>query len=104
MIMKIKGYCEHYLECPDMKILVISPPAFSEPFSESYFEAFFGDDVVPRSRELSKWYGLGAQQHSYFFLDATSQIEAGSADHLHLSPEGHAQLAQLVKDKVLEIF
>ncbi len=101
MIMKIRGYCEHYINCPDMKILIISPPAMSEPFSESYFEPFFGDTVAKRSRELSKWFALVAKEHGCDFLDATSQIEAGDDDHLHLDPAGHAKLAWLVRDKIL---
>ncbi len=105
MLMKIKGYCEHYLSCPDMKILIISPPAFSAPFSESYFAEFFGnDEMTARSKELSKWYELAAEQFRCYFLDATNNVSAGSADHLHLDPAGHAAMAELVKDKVTEIF
>ena len=39
-----------------------------------------------------------------YFLNATEQVEAGSVDHLHLDTEGHARMAQLVKDKINEIF
>ncbi len=104
MIMNIKGYCEHYLACPDMKILIIAPPALSEPFSESYFDPFFGGDtVVARSMELAKWYEQVADQHDCYFLNATAQVTAGTADHLHLDPEGHAKMAELVKETILEI-
>ena len=105
MIMKIKGYCDHYLACPYMKILIISPPALSEPFAESYFVSFFGkDDSVARSKELAEWYKLVANEHDCCFLNATEQVEAGSVDHLHLDPEGHVRMVQLVKDKINEIF
>lgn len=104
MIMKIRGYCEHYLGCPDMKILIIAPPAISEPLSESFFATFFDEDsAVEKSIELAKWYKLVADQHGCFFLDATSQIKAGNVDHLHLDPEGHKKMAELVRDKVKEI-
>ncbi len=104
MIMNIRGYCEHYLSCPDMKILIIAPPALTEPFSESYFEPFFGGDtVVKRSIELAKWYELVAKEHGCYFLNATASVTAGDADHLHLSPEGHAKLAKLVEAKIKEI-
>lgn len=104
MLTKIRGYCENYISCPDMKILVIAPPAMSEPFEESYFAEFFSSTgSVKRSRELAKWYKLVAEQFKCDFLNTTDQIEAGKADHLHLDPEGHKKLAMLVKDKIREI-
>ncbi|MCR5672155.1 MAG: hypothetical protein K6F87_00385 [Lachnospiraceae bacterium] len=105
MLMKIKGYCEYFIGCPDMKILIVSPPALSEPFEESYFATFFDDrDVVGRSKELATWYKQVADQFGCYFLNATEKISAGSVDHLHLDPEGHRLMAQLVKDKIEEIF
>ena len=105
MLMKIKGYCEYFIGCPDMKILIISPPALSEPFEESYFATFFDDrDVVGRSKELATWYKQVADQFGCYFLNATDKVSAGSVDHLHLDPEGHKLMAQLVKDKIEEIF
>ncbi len=104
MLMKIKGYCRYYLSCPDMKILVIAPPALSEPFGESYFAAFFDENgVVEKSKELAKWYELVAEQYGCEFLNVTTQISAGSADHLHLDPEGHKKMAEIVCRKVREI-
>ncbi len=104
MIMKIKGYCEHYIGCPDMKILIIAPPALSEPFSESYFATFFDEEsVVGKSIELAKWYELVAREHGCYFLNATKEVSAGSVDHLHLDPKGHEKMAQLVRDCVTQI-
>ncbi len=104
MLCKIRGYCKYYLNCPDMKILVVSPPALSEPFNESYFATFFDErNVVAESKELAKWYELVAQQYGCDFLDATSQISAGQADHLHLDPEGHKKMAGIVADKVISM-
>lgn len=104
MIMKIRGYCEHYIGCPDMKILIIAPPALSEPFSESYFATFFDEEsVVGKSIELAKWYELVAKEHGCYFLNATKEVSAGSVDHLHLDPKGHEKMAQLVRDCVTQI-
>lgn len=104
MIMKIKGYCEHFIGCPDMKILIISPPALSEPLCESYFSIFFNtDNAVERSKELAKLYETVAKEHGCYFLNATDTVSAGNADHLHLDPEGHAKMARLVKDCILKI-
>lgn len=105
MLSKIKAYCRDYINCPDMKILIVSPLALSEPFEESYFAPFFGgSDVVARSKELPKWYELVADQYGCYFLNATEKISAGSVDHLHLDEAGHRAMAELMKDKIKEIF
>lgn len=105
MLMKIKGYCRYFIGCPDLKILIVSPPALSEPLSESYFATFFDEkDTVEKSKELAKWYKMVADQFGCEFVNATDKISAGSVDHLHLSPEGHAEMAGLIGDKILQIF
>lgn len=104
MLMNIRGYCEHFLGCPDMKILLVSPPAISEPISESYFATFFDrDNVVERSKDLAKWYKMVADQFGCSFLNATDEVCAGNVDHLHLDREGHAKMAVLVKEKIEEM-
>lgn len=105
MLSKIKAYCRDYINCPDMKILIVSPPALSEPFSESYFEPFFcGAVAVKKAKELANWYELVAEQYGCYFLNATEKISAGSVDHLHLDAEGHKAMAELMRDKINEIF
>ncbi len=104
MLMKIRGYCRYYLSSPDQKILLISPPALSDPFSESYFATFFDENsVVEKSKELAKWYELVAGQFGCEFLNATAQVSAGNVDHLHLDPAGHKKMADIVCGKVKEI-
>ena len=104
MLMKIKGYCSAFLNCPDMKILIIAPPALSEPFSESRFATFFDEaDVVARSKELATWYKLVADQFGCEYLNATDAVSAGAVDHLHLDPAGHKAMADIVYDAVVRI-
>ena len=104
MLMKIKAYCEKFISCPQMKILVVSPPALSEPFEESRFATFFdADNSVKRSKELAIWYKLVAEQYGCYFLNATESVSAGSVDHLHLDPSGHLKLAELVKESILKM-
>ncbi len=105
MLMKIKAYCEHFLACPEMKILIIAPPALSEPFYESRFATFFDEnDAEKKSIELAQWYELVAGQFGCEFLNITESVSAGSVDHLHLDPEGHGKMAELVYGKIREIF
>ena len=105
MLMNIQGYCDRFINCSGMKILVVSPPALSEPFEESYFATFFDEkDVVARSKELAKWYEMVADQFGCEFLNATASVSAGQVDHLHLDPDGHRKMAELVRDAVTAIY
>lgn len=101
MLKSVRGHLRYYLNNPDLKILIIAPPALGENFASSPFAEFFdADSVVQKSKDISKWFELVAGQFGCEFLDATSQVTAGDVDSLHLSPEGHAKLAELVYQKI----
>lgn len=101
MLKSVRGHLRYYLNNPDLKILIIAPPALGENFASSPFAEFFdADSVVQKSKDISKWFELVAGQFGCEFLDATSQVTAGDVDSLHLSPEGHAKLAELVYQKL----
>ena len=101
MLKNIKGHLKYYLHNPDLKILIIAPPAVNNNFLNSPFVEFFdAGDVVNKSKELAKWYKLVAEQFDCEFLDATNKISAGVIDSIHLSKEGHEKLANLVYEKI----
>ncbi len=101
MLKSVRGHLRYYLNNPDLKILIIAPPALGDNFASSPFAEFFdADSVVQKSKDISKWFELVAGQFGCEFLDATSQVTAGDVDSLHLSPEGHAKLAELVYQKL----
>lgn len=101
MLKSVRGHLRYYLNNPDLKILIIAPPALGDNFASSPFVEFFdADSVVQKSKDISKWFELVAGQFGCEFLDATSQVTAGDVDSLHLSPEGHAKLAELVYQKL----
>lgn len=101
MLKSVRGHLGYYLNNPDLKILIIAPPALGDNFASSPFAEFFdADSVVQKSKDISKWFELVAGQFGCEFLDATSQVTAGDVDSLHLSPEGHAKLAELVYQKL----
>ena len=104
MLMKIKGYVTYQLGCPDLKILVVSPPALGEDLGHSAFAPFFdAEDAIKQAKELPNWYELVAQQFGCEFLNATELVCGSEADQLHLSPENHRKLAQAMKVKIEEI-
>lgn len=101
MLKSIKGHCKYYLGAPDLKILVIAPPAIGDDFANSPFVEFFDTaSVIEKSKELSRWYKLVAEQFGCDFLDATAEISGGPIDSLHMSPEGHAKLAEMIYQKL----
>ncbi|MBQ3391802.1 MAG: hypothetical protein IJG52_00130 [Lachnospiraceae bacterium] len=102
MLMKVRAYAAAQCGMPDMKILLIVPAALREPMSASVFGEFFDDDAPARSRRLADWYRLVADQFGCDLLDASSEITAGEADHLHLDPAGHERLAELIRDRIRE--
>lgn len=104
MLKSVKGHCKYYLGNPDLKILIISPPAIGRNFASSPFVEFFDtESVIAKSKELAKWYKLVADQFECDFLDATGEISGGDIDSLHMSPEGHAVLADMVWHKICEM-
>ena len=101
MLKSVRSHCKYYLGAPDLKILIIAPPAIGNNFKNSPFAEFFdADTVIQKSRELPKWYQLVADQFDCEFLDATSEVSGGEADSLHMSPEGHEKLAEMVYRKL----
>lgn len=104
MLMKIKGYATYQLGCPDLKILVVSPPALGENLGHSAFAPFFNvEDAIKQAKDLPNWYALVAQQFGCEFLNATELVTGSEADQLHLSPESHRKLAEAMREKIKEI-
>lgn len=101
MLKSVRGHCKYYLNAPDLKILIVSPPAIGENFMNSPFAEFFDmDEIEAKCKEMPKWFKLVADQFGCDFLDATSEVAGGDIDSLHMSPEGHAKLAELVYQKL----
>lgn len=95
MLLKIKSHADYHLNCPDMKILLVTPPLIGENFANSPFAPFFNaDKVINTSKELAKWYELVANQFGCLFFDASAIVSGGDTDSLHLDPQGHKKLAE----------
>ena len=75
-------------------IILVSPPEIGEDICNSSFYGSFSENAIYRSREFSKWYRIVAEECDCTFFDAAAYIKPSREDSLHLSPEGHAVLAQ----------
>lgn len=84
---------------PDGKpcnILLVAPPPITEDLLGGACYGEFGARALRISSELSAWYARIAQSNHVYFLDAADIVAPSPVDGLHLTPEGHAALAQAI--------
>ena len=82
------------------KILLAAPPHMTEAAIQ---DPEMDLESVEKSRRLGAAYGALAQKLSLPFLDAGGFPLSLQADGCHLSREGHAQLAEVMAQKVREL-
>ncbi|MFI3250301.1 MAG: GDSL-type esterase/lipase family protein [Eubacteriales bacterium] len=76
------------------KILIIAPPPILEGILNIHESGTMGAGCVEKSRQLSKVYGNIAEQYQCHFLDAgTIGAHLNTIDFMHLTREGHENLA-----------
>ena len=88
------------------EILLVSPPHVGEKVAEtgSGFSEKFDETAVTRSKELAAKYQRIAQIKNCYFFDAATVAKASDIDCLHLSPEGHSDLAEGIFEWVKKLF
>ena len=84
-------------------ILVICPPRIREGYRQSAVGEAMGNHCAEKSAQLAPYLKALAEQQMVSYVDASS-IPMNEIDYMHLTGEGHKQLAQLVFDKVSELF
>ena len=103
MIEKMTAHLKFYNQTPDTKILIIAPPHLGDGVLETDFAPFFNEYSIEQSKLLSQWYGYVAERCGCEFLDAGKFVTASDIDCLHLTEEGHKDLAKAVFDKIKEM-
>ena len=83
-------------------IILVSPPEIGEGICRSPFYGSFTEEAIKRSREFPQWYRMAAEKYHCIFFDAAEYIKPSKEDSLHLSPEGHARLAEELAKVVRE--
>ena len=80
-------------------ILVVAPPPIAEGMLQSYVAPTMGSLCVEKSRQLAHYYREQCDLLGCHFLDAR-ECRFNTVDYMHLTRQGHAQLAQLLADRV----
>ena len=82
------------------KVLMICPPP---TVASPVFRHIFGDSME-LSAKLPPMYRALAAECGAAFLDAGKYIKTSSADGIHLDPEDHRKLAEVVAESVAGLF
>lgn len=85
------------------RIVILSPIHLGEGIGEDGFDPEFDEKSVEVSLQLSKELRKIALIKNCSFLDAATVAKPSEDDREHLDEEGHAQLANLVVDRIKEL-
>ena len=104
-IMRVVQKAKHSEAGVDAKspgILVICPPRIGEGYRQSPVGGAMGNHCAEKSAQLAPYLKALAEQEMVSYVDASS-IPMNEIDYMHLTEEGHKQLAQLVFNKISEL-
>ena len=85
------------------RILVVAPPHIGVGLNRIPEGDAMGKSCVPKSRGLAKRYDALCRIQNCAFLDAQGLAEFNDYDCMHLTRKGHAQLAQALQPRILEL-
>lgn len=85
---------------PAEKILVVSPIHLGEQVWKEEFDPEFDQESVATSKELFAEYQKVARRKHVRFLAASDVAKPSEEDQEHLTPEGHAALAEVIYEKL----
>ena len=85
------------------KIVLVCPPEIGEGITESPFYGSFYENAIERSRQLPVLYKSVAERFGCIFVNAAAHIRPSAEDSLHLDPQAHAKLAEVLAEVILQI-
>lgn len=80
-------------------VLVVAPPPIGIEMESSSVGATMGQGCADKAAKLAECYAASAKLNGWEFLDAAG-CEFNQVDYMHLTREGHAQLAQKLREKI----
>lgn len=87
------------------RILVVTPQNIGREYADTEVALTMGRGCAEKSEGLSEEYEKIAQMMGCYYLDANQVVSAepNTIDYMHLTEEGHRQLAEALVKKVTEI-
>lgn len=82
------------------EVLLVSPPPVTDDLLTGRCADEFGERAIAISRALPPYLEAAAQNSRAQFLDAAQFVQPSSQDGLHLTPEGHHRLAEILAERV----
>ena len=84
------------------KVLLVTPVPIHSVGREMDLDQMI-PDMECRSKKLAYYYEDIARRYGVYYMDAEGKVELNDVDGIHYSAKGHAQMAELMRDKILEI-
>lgn len=88
---------------PQSKILLVSTIDLGDEVWKSEFDPEFSKESVAISKQLKNVYEKVAEKENVYFFAASDFAKSSKKDMGHLSPEGHAALAEAIYKKQKEM-
>ena len=87
-------------------ILVVTPQNIDKKYADSDVGATMGNGCAEKSEGLAEEFEKITELMGCHYLDANQKVlaETNQVDFMHLTKEGHRQLAEALTEKVKEIF
>ncbi len=82
------------------KIILVSPPEIGPGIASSPFSLSFSEKAIEKSRAFSGEFRKVADKFGCIFVDAAEHISPSKTDSLHLMPEAHRKLAEVLAETV----
>ena len=88
------------------QILIVTPQNIGKEYENSNVAGTMGNGCAEKSRGLAAEYERIAGQFGCYYLDANEVVKAApnDIDHMHLTAQGHKELAVALDKKIREIF
>lgn len=83
-------------------IILLSPPEIGEDICDSSFSYAFDVSSVECSKELPEEYYQVAKRKDCIFCKTSEYIKPSQVDSLHLMPEEHRKLANILKEIIMK--
>lgn len=85
------------------RIVIVAPPPIRDNLMQTHHAWFFGQQAIEVTKGLAFEYRRLSKLLRTDFFDAAPYAQVSAQDAVHMTAEGHLQLAQALADKILRM-